>query len=173
MFDWKNHFDKNWFDFANLVIQSFHNLDSASLNNTTTIADPTILMPMQNGAAATCHKPDMQFVCVLSSINFAPHIIIAKTGPTILRTQYYIQLPRTTIQLLNRAGINYNLTTWHGTTNLSALSREDVRQLILDVCLQDGSIALLQADFNLGKANIDSNMLVEKIHAKILKLGFR
>jgi hypothetical protein len=48
----------------------------------------------------------------------------------------------------------------------------NVRVLIFNICLQDGPIALLQADFNLGKANTDSRGLLNKIHATILKLNF-
>ena len=59
MFDRKNCFDKNWFDLANLIIQSIHNSAGALLNNTTTVADPTILMPVQDGAAANYRKPNM------------------------------------------------------------------------------------------------------------------
>ena len=172
IFDWKNSFDEHWCNFANLTIQSFHNSAGAVINNTTIAADPTILMPVQNGAAATCRKPDVCFVRVTSSIDFAPLVTIAIAGPTVLRLQYYLELPQSTLTLLNGVGANYNLTTWHGAADLSSLSAQDVRLFILDVVLQDGPIALLQADFNLGEVNIDSNGLIERIHAKILKLGF-
>ena len=104
-------------------------------------------MPVQNGAAATCRKPDVRFVRVTSSIDFAPLITIAIAGPTVLRSQYYLELPQSTLPLLNGAGTNYNLTTWHGAADLSTLSAHDVRLHIFDVVLQDGPIALLQADF--------------------------
>jgi hypothetical protein len=112
------------------------------------------------------------FVRVLSSIDFALLVTIVYTGPTILCLQYYIELSQTTVPLVNGVGVNYNLTTWHGTADLLTLSGADVCGLILGVCLQDGPIALLQADFNLGEANINSNGLLKKLHTKILKLGF-
>ena len=173
IFDWKNCFDEHWSDFSNLTIQSFHNLAGAVINNTTVAADPTILMPVQNGAAANCCKPDVRFVCILSSINFAPLVTIAHAGPTVLCSQYYLKLPQSTLPLLNGVGVNCNLTTWHGAVDLLTLSTQDVHLFILDAVLQDGPIALLQADFNLGKANINSNGLIEQIHAKILKLGLK
>jgi hypothetical protein len=56
--------------------------------------------------------------------------------------------------------------------DLSTLSAQDVGLFILDVVLQDGPIAHLKADLNLGEVNIHSNGLIKQIHAKILKLGF-
>ena len=113
------------------------------------------------------------FAHVSSVIDFSPLTIGHHVpGPTILRSQYYIELPQTTRVLTNGVGVAYNLTTWHGVDDLSTLLVANIRLLILDVVIQSGPIALLQADFNLGEANIDSNGLVETIHAKILKLGF-
>ncbi len=60
MFDWKNCSDEHWCDFANLVIQLFHKLAGAMINNTTTFTDPTILMPAQNAAVAACRKLDVR-----------------------------------------------------------------------------------------------------------------
>jgi hypothetical protein len=77
-----------------------------------------------------------------------------------------------TITLIDDRGTNYNLTSWHGTANLWTLLDANVCVLILDICLRDGPIALLQANFNLSEANIDSSGLLDKIHSKILKLGF-
>ena len=153
IFDWKNCFDEHWCNFANLTIQSFHNLTGAGavINNTIIAADPTILVPMQNGATANCRKPAVQFVHVLSSIDFAPLVTIAHAGPTFLCLQYYLELPQSTLPLLDRVWVNYNLTTWHGRADLLTLSAPDVQLLILDVVLQDRPIALLQADFNLSE----------------------
>jgi hypothetical protein len=99
-------------------------------------------------------------------------VTIPNAGSTILCTSYYFELPQTTAVVVNGTGENYNLTTWHGTSNLSTLLSADVHNLILKACLQDGPIALLQADFNLGEANIDAAGLLKKIHAKILKLEY-
>jgi hypothetical protein len=82
-------------------------------------------------------------------------------------------MPSEIAVLVNGTGGNYNLTTWHGSSDLSTLLSANVRRLTLNVCLQDGPIALLQAGFNLGKANINATSLIKKINAKILKLGFK
>ena len=89
-------------------------------------------------------------------------------GLTVLHNQFYIKLPQASIIRVNGAGINYNLTP----CNLN-LSRDDVRTLILNVYLQDRPVALLQANFNLGEANINTNSLEDKIHAKIHKPGLK
>ena len=173
IFDWKDFFEQHWCDFQHLIIQSYHNSAGVVIANTTNPLHPSILLPVQDGVYADCRKADVRFVRVSSVINFAPlaigHLV---PGPTILRSQYYIELPQTTRVLTNGVGVAYNLTTWHGVDDLSTLSVANIRLLILDVVIQSGPIALLQADFNLGEANIDSNGLVETIHAKILKLGF-
>ena len=89
-------------------------------------------MPVQNGAAASCRKPNVGFVRVLSSIDFALLVTIVYAGPTILCSQYYIELSQTTVPLVNGVGVNYNLTTWHGTADLLTLSGADVCGLILE-----------------------------------------
>jgi len=170
IFDWKDFFEQHWCDFQ---IQSYHNSAGVVIANTSTDLNSYILLPVQDGVYADCRKADVHFVRVSSVIDFAPvsighHLL----GPTILCSQYYIELPQMTRVLTNGVGVAYNLTTWHGVDDLSTLSVADVRLLILNVVIQNGPIALLQADFNLGKANIDSNGLVKKIHAKILKLGY-
>ena len=173
IFDWKDFFEQHWCDFQHLIIQSYHNSAGVVIANTTDPLHPSILLPVQDGVYADCRKADVCFVHVSSVIDFAPLAIGHHVpGPTILCSQYYIELPQTTRVLTNGIGVAYNLTTWHGVDDLSTLSVADIRLLILDVVIQNGPIALLQADFNLGEANIDSNGLVEKIHAKILKLGF-
>jgi hypothetical protein len=75
--------------------------------------------------------------------------------------------------LTNGHNTAYNLTTWHGVGNLSTLTRKEVRNLILEPCLQDSRIVLRPANFNLDDANIDTTAIRESIQAKILKLGFR
>ncbi len=74
---------------------------------------------------------------------------------------------------MNGHGAAYNLTTWHGVADLTALSSKEVRVQILEPTLQDGPIALRPADFNLGDVNIDTNAIRKTIHAKNLKLGFK
>ena len=173
LYDWRAMFDDAWFDFANLSIVSFHDSAGAQINNTTVAGNPGLLLPVQDGPIAACRQQDVRFVRVSCTIDFAPLFTIANPGPTILRVGYYIELPQTTVNMLNGHGAAYNLTTWHGAADLSLLPRDQVRTLILDRCLQDGPIALSPADFNLGEANIDTVTLRASIHAKIWRLGWR
>ena len=49
--DWERKLRSNWANFANLSILSWHGANGNTLNNTTTAADASILLPMQDGAA--------------------------------------------------------------------------------------------------------------------------
>ncbi len=121
-------------------------------------------MLVKNGPVTTSHKPNVHFVHIQCSINFASLVSIPNAGPTILCTHYYLKLPQTTTVIVNGIGCTYNLMTWHGATNLATLLLSaDICNLILRVCLQDGPIALLQANFNISKADIDASGLLEKI----------
>jgi hypothetical protein len=62
---------------------------------------------------------------------------------------------------------------WHGMVNLSMLSRDDLCILVLEPCLQDRPIALMENNFNLTGANIDSTKVCEDIYARIIKLGYK
>ena len=173
MSDWRSCFDNNWGDFANLAIRSFHNSAGARINNTTTAANPNILLPVQNSAVANCRKVDVCFVRVPCLLDFASLFTIANPGPTMLRVSFYVELPQTTVVMATAGGTAYNLTTWHGPANLPAMTREQLRTLILEPCLQGGPIALMPNDFNLSEANIDSTKIRDDIHGKLLKLGYK
>ena len=173
MFDWRSRFDDHWADFTHLSIQSFHNSAGAKINDTCTAANPSILLPVQNGNVANCRKEDVRFVRVVCSLDFSSLFTIPNPGPAVLRVSFYVELPQTTVAMTRAGGAAYNLTTWHGAGDLSTLSRADLRSLILDPCLQDGPIALLPNDFNLSEANVDSAKIREDIHGKILKLGYK
>jgi hypothetical protein len=86
---------------------------------------------------------------------------------------FYLKLLQTTIAMVNGNSIAYNLTMWHGMADLSTLTSKEIRVQILEPCLQDGPIALCPTNFKLGNANINTMAIMESIHAKILKLGFR
>ena len=75
--------------------------------------------------------------------------------------------------MINGAGAAYNLTTWHGAADLSTMTRDEVRALILGPTMQMGPIALSPADFNLGEANVESVKVIANIHAKIWQLGWK
>ena len=90
-----------------------------------------------------------------------------------LRTSFYIELPQAKQMMINVDGINYNLTTWLGVADLSTLSRDDLRTLVLEPCLQDGPIALAENNFNLTKTNIDSTKVRKDIYVQIIKLSYK
>ena len=173
MFDWRSRFNDHWGDFAHLAIQSFYNSAGAKINNTTTAVDPNILLPIQNGAVANCRKEDVRFVRVICLLDFASLFTIANPGPTMLCVSFYVELPQTMAVMATASGAAYNLTTWHGPVDLYAMTREQIRTLILEPCLQDGPIALTPNDFNLLEANVDSTKIREDIHSNILKLGYK
>ena len=172
MLDWRGLFDSTWYDFNNLTIAGYHGSNGKEIKNCTIPGSSTILKPVQNGNKTDCRAPDIRFVRVTCSADFSGLVIIANYGPTALRVGYYLELPQTTAPMTDRTGNAYNLTTWHGVSDLSTLIADEVRTSLLEPCLQDGPIALRPADFNLGNANIDVGLIRETIQAKILRLGF-
>jgi len=173
LYDWRQTFDDGWYDFANLSIISFHDSAGAQINNTTVAGAPTVLLDVVNGNLANCRQQNVRFVRVSCSIDFAPLFTIRNPGNTILRVGFYLELPQTTVAMTNGAGVAYNLTTWHGASDLSTLTRDEVRALILEPSMQTGPIALSPADFNLGEANTDSIKVLANIHTKIWQLGWK
>ena len=53
MYYFKSLFDKAWYDFRNLTIQSFHGSDGRIIRNTTVAGDPSILLPIVDGRSYT------------------------------------------------------------------------------------------------------------------------
>jgi hypothetical protein len=171
MFDFCSIFDELWYDFANMVIQSFHNSAGTVIQNTTIAGDPAVLLAVADGPLPACRQQDVCYVSVSCTINFARLITIP--GPTVLRVGFYIKLPQTTRVMVNGLGENYNLTSWLGADDLSVLTRDKVCVQILEPCLRDGPITLGAADFNLAEANVDGETIRNTIQTKILKLGFK
>jgi hypothetical protein len=166
-------FDSAWYNFRNLSIVTFHDSGSAEVKTTTTAGNAAILLPIQDGAKASCCQKDICFICVMCNVDFSGLITIPSYRPTVLRIGFYLELPQTTIAMTDGHNVTYNLTTWHGIANLTMLTSDEVCMLILKLCLQDGPIALCPANFNLGNVNINAVMVRETIHAKILCLGFK
>jgi hypothetical protein len=54
--EWLWFFQDSWFDFSLLQILSFHNDAGGQVNNTTTVTDPAILLPLQDKPINDCHK---------------------------------------------------------------------------------------------------------------------
>jgi hypothetical protein len=115
--DWLRYFYDRWCNFQALQILSFHNTRGDKVNDTTTAADPLILLPVINGALNTCHK-NVKFVRIQLFVNFGDLVTIANPGPTTLRIEYFIELPQTTRQMTNGACNAYTLTTFHGAGDL-------------------------------------------------------
>ena len=109
----------------------------------------------------------MHFVHVLCLLDFATLFTIANPGPTVLHTSFYIELPQAMQMMINTNGVNYNLATWLGAADLSTLSCDDLRTLVLKPCLQDGPITLAENNFNLTEANIDSTKVRKDIQARL------
>jgi hypothetical protein len=135
--------------------------------------NPTILLPVQDGILSDCRKKDIKFVHVQLTLDFSPLVNTTPTGgSTILRVEYYIELPQTSWQLTNGTGSAYTLLTFHGVSDLWTLSPADVQAQLLKVTFQDGPINLQPARFNLSSARTDSTELRSEIEAKILRLSF-
>ncbi len=55
--EWLWFFQDSWFDFSLLQILSFHNDAGGQVNNTTMVANPAILLPLQAGTSLIVVKP--------------------------------------------------------------------------------------------------------------------
>jgi hypothetical protein len=125
--DWFRFFYDSWFNFSKLTILSFHNVKGDIVQDTTDAADPTILLPIQVGVLANCRKKEIKFIRIQLMLDFSPLVNITPiAGPTILRAEYYIELPQMSRQLLNGTGTAYNLLTFHGPSDLRTLSPAEI-----------------------------------------------
>ncbi len=171
--NWFCFFYDSWFNFSKLTILSFHNVKGDIVQDTTNAADPAILLPVQDGVLSDCRKKEVKFVRVQLTLYFSPLVNATPiAGPTILRAEYYIQLPQTSHQLVNGTGTAYNLLMFHGASDLRTLSPTEIQAQLLEVTFQDGPINLQPARFNLSSARTDSTELRSEIEAKILRLSF-
>jgi hypothetical protein len=145
--DWFCFFYNSWFDFSKLTILSFHSVKGNIVSNTSEVANPAVLLPVQDGGLTDNNTKDVKFIHVQLTIDYSTFVNVNPAGPTILRAEYYIELPQTLRQLLNVTGTTYNLFI-------------------------DGPIDFWPARFNLSSAKTDSNKLRLDIRAKILRLAF-
>ena len=129
------------------------------INNTATAADASILLPVQNGAAAACRSSGVKFVRVQLALDFADLNRIDPAPNCVLRGEYYIQLPQDTVDLVNAAGTAYRLTTFNGPADLRTLTMDDVRLLILSATHQDAPYDLLELVFNLTSCRTNSTVI--------------
>ena len=156
--DWLRYFYDRWCDFQAVQILSFHNLKGDEVTDSTDAADPTKLLPVVDGALPTCRK-NVKFVRVQLSVNFVDLVTAVNPGPTTLRIEYFIELPQTTRQMTNGVGNAYNLTTFHGTSDLITLDAQGVQREITNFTLQDGPVELQAASFGATSARTDSSAI--------------
>jgi hypothetical protein len=162
--DWLRFFQDFWYDFSRLTFLSFHSVNGDVNEDTTMAQDTTILLPVQDGNVANCHRQNVKFVRVQLSIDFVSLVSVPNNvGPTTLCTEYYIELPQTTRAMTNGNNVAYNLMTFHGAADLCTLSPADVKTQILDATLQDGPEELQPASFGLTNTRTDGKLL----HAEI------
>jgi hypothetical protein len=113
--DWFRFFYDSWFDFSRLTILSFHNVKGDIIPDTMEAGNPAILLPVQDGLLANCRKKDVKFVHVQLTLDYSLLVnVTTQAGPTILRAEYYIELPQTSRQLFNGQQTAYKLLTFHG-----------------------------------------------------------
>jgi hypothetical protein len=168
--DWNCHFRCNWCNFAHLTILSFHSNAGTQVNNTTDPNDSAVLLPVVNGPYADCCK-QVQFVRVQLNLDFASLVPPSVQGLTILRVEYYIELPQSSQDMLNGNAQNYRLMSWLGTSNLRTIPAVEFAQNVLAHTLQDGPIDLLHPDFNLTSAKMDSTNIEAEISSKIIHIA--
>jgi len=169
--DWIRFFYDSWFDFLMLTILSFHNAKGDIMTTTTDATDPSVLLPVVDGGLAHCRKKDVKFVRVQLTIDFASLVTVDPPGTTVLRTEYYIELPQTSVQVTDGNGNAYNLLTFHGPADLRTMSPAEVQALILDVTLQDGPVDLQPSKFNLTSARTDSTEMRSDNEGRIVRLA--
>jgi hypothetical protein len=60
--DWPCHFHRNWSNFAELTILTFHNEAGKQVDDTTTATDLAVLLPIQDKSIPDCCKKHIWFV---------------------------------------------------------------------------------------------------------------
>ena len=68
--NWERKLHRNWANFANLLILSWHGANGNIISNTTMATDACILLPGQDGAANACHAPGVKFVRVQLTLDY-------------------------------------------------------------------------------------------------------
>ncbi len=123
--NWERKLRHNWANFTNLSILSWHGANGGVINTTSTAADASILLPVQDGATTACRTSGVKFVRVQLALDYADLNWIDPIPNTRLRREYYIQLPQDTVDLVNAAGTAYRLTTFTGVADLPMDSSDE------------------------------------------------
>ncbi len=169
--DWERKLSKNWFNFANLTIISWHTARGGIIINTTVANNPSVFLPVQNGATAMCRAEGVKFIRVHLGLDFLDLNTIVPAPSCDLRGKYYIELPQWTVQLLNGHNVAYNLTTFLGAANLQTLLPLEIQRDILNEMHQDGPFDLLQPAFNLTSCQTDSLVVYGNLKTLVVKLA--
>ncbi len=88
--DWERKLTKNWFDFQHLHIITWHNTRGVVLTCTTILTDPTISLPIQNGAVVQHRSERFTFVHVQLALDFQGLKTTFPPPNTVLCGEYYI-----------------------------------------------------------------------------------
>ena len=172
--EWKHLFETRWMDLPNLEILSFHDSTGAIMVGTTLPNNPSILKDVANGPVADCRMPDVRFVRVKLTLDFTPLLrnpLPAGGIQPVLKADYYIELPQTSVAVLNGNGVARNLVTWHGAADLRTLTADQVKTDILQQCFQDSPILIKQTDSFSTTVRTDSTEIMETITNNILKIA--
>jgi len=172
--DWELKLSKNWSNFQNLKILSWHDEKGTRISNITIPGDSSILLPVQDGNIADCHSPGVKFVCVQLELDFADlTIATAHPAPTnvILQGEFYVQLPQSSHNLNNGVGAAYMLTTWLGPFDLRTMSTVSVQRDILGITHQDGPYDLLAPSFNLMSCRTDNTADYGELKSLVVRLA--
>ncbi len=170
LIDWERKLSKNWFNFANLTIISWHNACGGIIINLMIADSPSVLLPVQNGAVAMC-QAEGEFVRVHLGLDFSDLNTIVPAPSCVLLGKFYIKLPQRTVQLLNGHNVAYNLTTFWGAADLWTLLPLEIQRAILDETHQDGPFDLLQPAFNLTSCQMDSLVVYGNLKTLVVKLA--
>jgi hypothetical protein len=155
------HFHDHWRNFCNLTVLSWHNSAGTIINNTTTAADPAVLLPILNGNLADCRQQDIMFVRVQVTVDYSYSI----RGVSPVRLDFYIELPQTSTAMVNGAGGAYTLVTYSGPADLRTLDTAQSAAVILAHTYQ-----LVAAASGSTAATLNQDRAMVEIETKILRV---
>ena len=113
----------------------------------------------------------MKCVRIQLKLDYASLVNTNPPGATVLRTEFYIELPQTSVQKTDESGTAYNLLTFYGPADLRMMSPAEVQAQILNVTFQDGPVNLQPSKFNLSSARTDSSKMRSDNEDRIVRLA--
>jgi len=158
------HFQDHWRNFRNLSVLRWHNSAGTIINNTTTAADPAVLLPIQNGPLADCRQQDIMFVKVQVSVDYSYSI----RGVSPVRLDFYIELPQTSTVMVNGIGGAYTLVTYLGPADLRTLDTVQSAAAILNHAYQSSPGQIVAAVFGSTATTLNQDRAMVDIETKIL-----